>query len=1021
MKRFFLLSFFLSFGLYSQDYFIVNDGVKTKEYGNTAFTNANIYTDKGVISNSTLIINDGKIINYGRNIDIPKNTVIYDLGGRYIYPSFVETFSNFGIEKYSRSDFSRSSQYEPSRKGYYWNDHILSDYNAFDNYIYNKSDADKMRKMGFGVVNSNSNDGVHRGTSFTVALIDDKNESYRLIQDKSSEYYSFSKSSRYNQSYPNSTMGAIALIRQLFHDANWYSQGVSNTKDLALEALIENKDLPKFFDAGEKLNVIRAAKLSNEFNLNFVIKGSGKEYENIRELKKFDNTIIVPINFPKAYDVSNPLLNKKLTINQLRYWNQAPANLKILDENNIEFIVTSSGINRTDDFLENLRTAVKHGLNIKKAIESLTIVPARSLNLGDKLGKIEKNFLANFIITSGPLFDDETEIDENWVKGNRHIINPVNTVNFDGEYEININGNNYNLIISNSQDNINTRVKKDSINLKSKTSLQDDWLYLTIFDEYKSKASYAQLSAKIISENTISGLGIDFNNDEFKFKTTSNRKLKKSKGEDLRLEAQKVSKLTYPNVGFGLTEVPKSKSIHFKNATLWTNEDLGIVENYDILISKGKIVEIGKDISTPPGYEVVDATGKHITSGIIDEHSHMAASSINEGGHNSSAEVSIMDVINPDDVNIYRNLAGGVTTVQILHGSANPIGGQSAIIKLKWGSEIEDMFFEGAAPFIKFALGENVKQSNWGGSRFPQTRMGVEQVFIDHFDRASEYANNWTEYNSLNKREKSRTPKPRFDEELETLWEIMKGERFISSHSYVQSEINMLMKVAEKYNFRINTFTHILEGYKVADKMREHGVAASTFSDWWGYKYEVNDAIPYNASIMHNAGVLVALNSDSSELSRRLNLEAAKAVKYGGVSETEAWKFVTLNPAKMLHLDHKVGSLKEGKDADIVLWSGHPMSLYSRAEMTFIEGALYFDENDHERRISEIKNEKSELISLMFREIQAEREKNLKEIFEDNTSDGNQKFPIPDNILMSGAEIISFPELEVNCETIEIH
>ena len=188
------------------------------------------------------------------------------------------------------------------------------------------------------------------------------------------------------------------------------------------------------------------------------------------------------------------------------------------------------------------------------------------------------------------------------------------------------------------------------------------------------------------------------------------------------------------------------------------------------MISKGKIVEIGKDINTPPGYEVVDATGKHITSGIIDEHSHMAASSINEGGHNSSAEVSIMDVINPDDVNIYRNLAGGVTTVQILHGSANPIGGQSAIIKLKWGSEIEDMFFEGAAPFIKFALGENVKQSNWGGSRFPQTRMGVEQVFIDHFDRASEYANNWTEYNSLNKREKSRTPKPRFDEELETLW-----------------------------------------------------------------------------------------------------------------------------------------------------------------------------------------------------------------------------------------------------------
>ena len=329
----------------------------------------------------------------------------------------------------------------------------------------------------------------------------------------------------------------------------------------------------------------------------------------------------------------------------------------------------------------------------------------------------------------------------------------------------------------------------------------------------------------------------------------------------------------------------------------------------------------------------------------------MAASSINEGGHNSSAEVSIMDVINPDDVNIYRNLAGGVTTVQILHGSANPIGGQSAIIKLKWGSEINDMFFEDAAPFIKFALGENVKQSNWSGSRFPQTRMGVEQVFVDHFDRAKEYGKEWTKYNSLSSRQKRSINKPRFDEELETLWEILKGERFISSHSYVQSEINMLMKVAEMFDFRIKIFTHILEGYKVADKMAEHGVGGSTFSDWWGYKFEVNDAIPYNASIMHNAGVTVALNSDNSELSRRLNLEAAKAVKYGTVDEEEAWKFVTLNPAKLLRIDDKVGSLKAGKHADLVVWDGHPMSLFTKTEQTYIEGALYFDKDQHQTKL----------------------------------------------------------------------
>ena len=370
----------------------------------------------------------------------------------------------------------------------------------------------------------------------------------------------------------------------------------------------------------------------------------------------------------------------------------------------------------------------------------------------------------------------------------------------------------------------------------------------------------------------------------------------------------------------------------------------------------------------------------------------MAASSINEGGHNSSAEVSIMDVINPDDVNIYRNLAGGVTTVQILHGSANPIGGQSAIIKLKWGSEIDDMFFKDADPFIKFALGENVKQSNWSGSRFPQTRMGVEQVFVDHFDRAKHYGETWDRYNSLSKRQKNSNNKPRYDEELETLWEVINGKRFVSSHSYVQSEINMLMKVAEKFDFRIKIFTHILEGYKVADKMAKHGVGGSTFSDWWGYKFEVNDAIPFNASIMHNAGVTVALNSDNSELSRRLNLEAAKAFKYGNISEEEAWKFVTINPAKLLNLDEKVGSLKVGKDADIVIWGGHPMSLYTKAEKTYIEGALYFDLAEHTIKLNQIKDEKSELIKLMF---------------EENTPGANLKFPNP------------MPQIEVDCEYTE--
>jgi imidazolonepropionase-like amidohydrolase len=790
-------------------------------------------------------------------------------------------------------------------------------------------------------------------------------------------------------------MGAIALIRQLHYDSDWYSQGESISKDLAIEAVIKNKELPKFFDANDKLNVYRAAKLSKEFNLNFIIKGSGKEYENVRELKKFSNTLIIPVNFPKAFDVSNSKLNDKLTINQLRYWNQAPANLGILEKNGVTFSITSSDLKNKREFLSNIKKAIKNGLSEKVALDALTIIPASSINLDDKIGKIEKGYYANLLITSGPIFGDKTVINENWVKGQRHIIKNTEKVNVDGDYTIQINDKSYEIKISNSLTKPSTKIKRDSTDIKSKVSLVDDWLSLTLFDSINEKPSFAQISTKISSSTSLSGTGSDFNNNSFSF-TVSKKKVENNtnakKSPKSKSDSSFVSNVTFPNVGFGLKSIPNSQSIHFKNATLWTNESDGIIENSDIIINNGKIVAIGKNLETPADFKVIDATNKHITSGIIDEHSHMAASSINEGGHNSSAEVSIMDVINPDDINVYRNLAGGVTSAQILHGSANPIGGQSAIIKLKWGSEINDMYFEGAAPFIKFALGENVKQSNWSGSRFPQTRMGVEQVFVDHFDRAKEYAKTWEEYNSLSPRQKRSVTKPRFDDELETLWEILRGDRFVSSHSYVQSEINMLMKVAEKFNFRINTFTHILEGYKVADKMAEHGVGGSTFSDWWGYKYEVNDAIPYNASIMHNAGVTVALNSDNSELSRRLNLEAAKAVKYGDISEEEAWKFVTLNPAKLLHIDDKVGSLKIGKDADIVVWSGHPMSLFTKTEQTYIEGALYFDQDNHQQKLKEIKDEKSILIQQMLGE---------------NLPGVKLRFPNP------------MPQIEVTCEHTE--
>jgi imidazolonepropionase-like amidohydrolase len=409
----------------------------------------------------------------------------------------------------------------------------------------------------------------------------------------------------------------------------------------------------------------------------------------------------------------------------------------------------------------------------------------------------------------------------------------------------------------------------------------------------------------------------------------------------------------YPFTAFGWTKKPKPETVLIKNVTVWTNEKEGVLENTDVLIQNGKIVKVGKGLSAKEAKEV-DGTGKHLTAGLIDEHSHIGIQGgVNEWADVSSAEVKIGDVINSEDINIYRQLSGGVTAAQLLHGSANPIGGQSALIKLRWGSLPEEMKIQGADGFIKFALGENVKQSNWESDRFPKTRMGVEQVFVDYFTRAQAYINN----TDVNKR---------VDIELEALAEILQSKRFITCHSYVQSEINMLMKVAEQFGFRINTFTHILEGYKVADKMKEHGVGASTFSDWWAYKYEVIDAIPHNAALLNQMGVVTAINSDDAEMGRRLNQEAAKAVKYGGVSEEDALKMVTLNPAKLLHLDDRMGSIKPGKDADLVLWSDHPLSIYAIAEQTYVDGIKYYDVAEDLAYRNWMEQERARLIQKML-------------------------------------------------------
>ncbi len=402
-----------------------------------------------------------------------------------------------------------------------------------------------------------------------------------------------------------------------------------------------------------------------------------------------------------------------------------------------------------------------------------------------------------------------------------------------------------------------------------------------------------------------------------------------------------------------------------RNATLLTITH-GTLENSDILIRRGKITAIGKGLKAAANARVIDAAGKYVMPGIVDCHSHSMLDAINEGSLSVTSMVRTRDALNPNDVDLYRELAGGVTSLNLLHGSANAIGGLNTVVKIKYGQPVEEFLFPGAMPGIKFALGENPKRSNTPAlpgvtRRYPGTRMGVEEVIRDAFTRARDYKKTWDEYRAAVGRREKNLVAPRRDLQLDPLVEVLEGKRFVHAHCYRADEIFMLITIADEFGFKIKTFQHVLEGYKVAKEIARHGAGASIFSDFWAYKIEAYDAIPYNAAIMTRAGVVVSINSDSDERARRLNIDAAKTMRYGGLTEEQALKLITLNPAIQLGIQDRVGSLDVGKDADLAIWNGHPFSVYSRVDTTFIDGDVYFDRQQDLARRADLQKERTQL------------------------------------------------------------
>ena len=954
MKKLLLLTLLCSFKLLiqAQTTWPINDVASPKNKC-FALTNATIVKDSKItLAKATLVIKAGRILDVGVGVAIPADATVINCEGKYIYPSFIDLYSTYGMAAPAAAqgrNRGNGPQFTSSKPGAYaWNEALKPEANASASFSINAEVAKKMRDAGFGMVLTHVADGIMRGTGALVNL-QTENNLQALVKDKASTHFSFNKGSS-KQDYPESLMGSIALLRQTFYDANWYAtKPYGEGTNLSLQAINDAKNLPAFFDANDKWQALRANKIAAEFGFKFLIKAGGNEYQRIADLKATNANFIVPVNFTLAPDVEDATEVRYMAVGDLKHWEMAPQNPAYFYKNNIPFALTSSGLPDVGSFLSAVRKAITYGLSEQKALDALTINPASFINMQQDAGSLEKGKLANLIICTENIFNAKNTILQNVVEGEFYEVQKE-TLFKEGLYKITINNMPYNWNYAKGNNQI--YIGKDT--LKATVNTTGNNIKIS-FPVVKGKDDLISLQGTFVN-NIFTGVGTDAQNNNITWQATFVKAGVVKADTIAKKPPINFGEVMYPFNGYGNIKMPAAEHIIFKNATVYTSEAEAVLYNTDVELKGGKITAIGKNLPATTA-KIIDATGKFLSAGIIDEHSHIATAAVNEGTQSVTSEVRIADVVYPDDVNIYRQLSGGVTTSHILHGSANTIGGQTQLLKLRWGANAEAMKFENWTGFIKFALGENVKQSNWGETqttRFPQTRMGVEQILNDAFNRAKIYA--------------ALPATKRKDLELDALVEIVNKQRFITCHSYVQSEITSLMQIADKYNFKVNTFTHILEGYKVADKMKAHGANASTFSDWWAYKMEVQDAIPQNAGIMQKVGLNVAINSDDAEMARRLNQEAAKSIKYEGTSEAEAIKMVTINPATMLHVDSRVGSIKVGKDADVVLWSASPLSIYAKALYTVIDGAIYFDRATDLLKREAIKKEKTRLVNLLLKE-----------------------------------------------------
>lgn len=976
-------------------------GLRENPIHGFAFVNAEVVVSPSrTLSDATVLVEGASITAVGQQQAVPAGYRVIDCEGKRIYAGL--------IDAWSESD-ANVNQSLPG----YWNANVSPQVNVSASIGETVPDASKLRSQGIAVRLIAPKGGIVKGSS-CVMLTGEASKGRNLLSENVWQHLNLTVPRGGSRArYPNSPMGAVALLRQAFLDAAWYKQAWSAynatpqldrpEKNVALQVLGDAIDSQRFLiDAANDRMAIRADSFAREFSLEAIIRGSGREYRQLDEIVATKRPYLLPVVFPDTPDVNTTDAARDVTLQDLMHWELAPENPARLAAAGVKFCLTSDGLDDVGKFLKQVRVAVTRGLTEMEALAALTVVPAELLGIQDQVGRVESGMIANLVITDGNLFSDKTKVLECWVAGERFVMSAGAKFDYPaiaGKWELSVhdadgrkvkvrleiegvdgklNGSVFAVPAVGKERKPKTKRKKDKEKVAS-TTLQNvvqqrDRLTANLdLGEVDKRlpSGTSQLTIITLKNNSdrtdlVGALrlpGGDSQSPGLKRLAVATEDIAKIESESnqgdvpenikgagaIAAESEKdkanvasrdvaYSGVRFPFGAFGSdARIAEQSTVLFRNATLWTCEEAGKIENADILIRDGLIIEVGSGLKVPRECRVIDASGKHITPGLIDCHSHMGTDGgVNESGQAVTAEVRIGDFIDNSDIQIYRQLAGGLTTSNILHGSANPIGGQNQVIKLRWGQTMDGLRMKEAPKGIKFALGENVKRSQ---NRYPNTRMGVEQIIRDQLLAAREYQAKWRRWKSG---ERDTLP-PRVDLQLEALSEVQNGERWIHCHSYRQDEIVATLDVLEEFGVQIGTLQHILEGYKVADRMALHGAMGSSFSDWWAYKFEVLDAIPYNGALMHDRGVVVSFNSDDRELARHLNTEAAKATKYGGVPEIEALKFVTLNPAKQLRIDQYVGSLRKGKHADLVVWSGRPLSTLTRCEQTWVDGRCYFD------------------------------------------------------------------------------